>query len=220
MTDNPPDAFLSHHGADKPAVERIAAALQKQGLSCFFDKWDIAPSDEWLRNLEQGLRNSRFIVIFFGPGGIGPYQQAEADAALRRQIKQPQHCVIPVLLPGATPEHIAQCSVFLQGVNALRFHTLDDPLPHRLLVGLLRGEDPEHLRQLIRAEAQAPADLLQTLQSWLSGLSIGWQDDECIIGEGQGQRRLNCFDSQRNANEIGITASIVIALSVDPFKTE
>lgn len=204
MTDDPFDAFLSHHGADKPAVERIAAALHEQGLSCFLDKWDIAPGDEWLRNLEQGLRDSRFIVIFFGPDGIGPYQQAEADVALRRQIQQRQHCVIPVLLPGATPEHIAQCSVFLQGVNALRFHDLDDPLPHRLLVGLLCGEDPEHLRQLIRDEVQAPADLLQTLQSWLSGLSIGWQDGECIIGEGQGQHCLNIPDLSASFNAASI----------------
>lgn len=204
MTDNLFDAFLSHHGADKPAVERIAAALHEQGLSCFLDKWDIAPGDEWLRNLEQGLRNSRFIVIFFGPDGIGPYQQAEADAALRRQIQQRQHCVIPVLLPGATPEHIAQCSMFLQGINALRFHDLDDSLPHRLLVGLLRGEDPGRLRQLIRAEAQAPADLLQTLQSWLSGLSIGWQDGECIISEGQGQRCLNIPDLSTSFNAASI----------------
>ncbi|TXI27883.1 MAG: toll/interleukin-1 receptor domain-containing protein [Nitrosomonas oligotropha] len=204
MTDNPFDAFLSHHGTDKPAVERIAAALHRQGLSCFLDKWDIAPGDEWLRNLEQGLRDSRFIVIFFGPDGIGPYQQAEADAALRRQIQQRQHCVIPVLLPGATPEHIAQCSVFLQGVNALRFHDLNDPLPHRLLAGLLRGEDPEHLRQLIRDKAQAPADLLQTLQSWLSGLSIGWQDDECIISQGQGQRCLNIPDLSASFNAASI----------------
>lgn len=200
MTDNLFDAFLSHHGTDKPAVERIAAALYEQGLSCFLDKWDIAPGDEWLRNLEQGLRNSRFIVIFFGPHGIGPYQQAEADAALRRQIQQRQHCVIPVLLPGATPEHIAQCSMFLQGVNALKFHDLDDPLPYRLLVGLLRGEDPGRLRQLIRAQAQAPAGLLQTLQSWLSGLSIGWQDGECIISEGQGQRCLNIPDLSASFN--------------------
>lgn len=200
MTDNPPDAFLSHHSTDKPAVERIAAALQKQGLNCFLDKWEIAPSDEWLRNLEQGLRDSRFIVIFFGPDGIGPYQQAEADAALRRQIQQHQNCVIPVLLPGATPEHIAQYSVFLQGVNALKFHDLGDPLPHRLLVGLLRGEDPERLRQLIRDEAQAPADLLQTLQSWLSGLSIDWQGDECIISEGQGRRCLNIPDLSASFN--------------------
>ncbi|SDW54761.1 toll/interleukin-1 receptor domain-containing protein [Nitrosomonas oligotropha] len=204
MTDNPPDAFLSHHSADKPSVEIIAAALEKQGLNCFLDKWEIAPGDEWLRNLEQGLRDSRFIVIFFGPDGIGPYQQAEADAALRRQIQQRQHCVIPVLLPGATPEHIAQCSMFLQGVNALKFHDLNDPLPNGLLAGLLRGEDPEYLRQLIRDEAQAPAGLLQTLQSWLSGLSIGWQGDECIISQGQGQRCLNIPDLSGSFNAASI----------------
>ena len=45
MTDNPPDAFLSHHGADNPAVERIAAALYEQGLSCFLDKWAIVLGD-------------------------------------------------------------------------------------------------------------------------------------------------------------------------------
>lgn len=210
MTDYSNDAFLSHHSADKPSVEIIAAALREQGLNCFLDKWAIAPGDEWLRNLEQGLRDSRFIVIFFGLGGIGPYQQAEADAALRRQIQQRQHCVIPVLLPGATPQHIAQCSMFLQGINALRFHTLDDPLPHRLLVGLLRGEDPEHLRQLIRDKARAPADLLQTLQSWLSGLSIGWQGDECIISEGQGRRCLNIPDLRVSFNSPLLAAGFFI----------
>ncbi|MER0203594.1 MAG: hypothetical protein DU480_06985 [Nitrosomonas sp.] len=94
--------------------------------------------------------------------------------------------------------------MFLQGINALRFHDMDDPLPNGLLAGLLRGEDPEHLRQLIRAEAQAPADLLQTLQSWLSGLSIGWQDGECIIGEGQGQRCLNIPDLSASFNAASI----------------
>ncbi|NBQ67740.1 MAG: toll/interleukin-1 receptor domain-containing protein, partial [Nitrosomonadaceae bacterium] len=200
MTHYSNDAFLSHNGADKPAVEIIAAALEQQGVKCFLDKWDILPGDQWLRNLENELSGSRTILIFFGTNGIGPYQQAEADAALRRQIQQRQHCIIPVLLPGASPEYIAQCSVFLQGINALRFHDLDDPLPHRLLVGLLRGEDPERLRQLIRTEAQAPADLLQTLQSWLSGLCIDWQDDECIISEGQGQRCLNIPDLSASFN--------------------
>ena len=204
MNNDSYDAFLSHAGVDKPAVERIALVLKQQGLTCFLDKWDIAPGDEWLRNLEQGLRNSRFILIFFGPNGIGPYQQAEADAALRRQVQQRQHCVLPVLLPDATLEHIAQCSVFLQGINALKFHHLDDPLPHRLLAAYLRGEDPAHLRQLICTEAAAPSGLLQTLQQWLSGLCFEWQKNEYWVSEGQGKHRLNIpdFSTSFNASSI------------------
>ena len=200
MTNYSNDAFLSHNGADKPSVEIIAAALEKQGVKCFLDKWDILAGDQWMRNLENELSGSRTILIFFGTNGIGPYQQAEADAALRRQIQQRQHCIIPVLLPGASPEHIAQCSLFLQGTNALKFHTLDDPLPHRLLAGLLRGEDPAHLRQWIRAEATAPADLLQTLQHWMSGLCFEWQENEYWVSEGQGKRCLNIPDLSGSFN--------------------
>ncbi len=200
MADYKLDAFISHNGADKPAVEPIAATLEAQGLRCFLDKWDILPREPWLRNLETRLTESRTILIFIGTQGIGPYQQAEADAALRRQIQQRQDCVIPVLLPGASPEDIAKLSLFLQGTNALRFHDLHDPLPHRILAGLVRGEDPGHLRQLIREQAHVPPDLLQTLNHWLSGLHIAWREDECQVSEGQGQRCLDIPDLSASPN--------------------
>lgn len=194
------DAFMSHNSADKPAVESIAAALEAQDLSCFLDKWDILPKDQWLKILETGITESRTILIFVGTHGVGPYQQAEADAALRRQIQQRQDCVIPVLLPGASPEDIAKLSLFLQGTNALRFYDLHEPFIHRLLAGLVRGEDPNHLRQLIRERAQVPPDLLQALNHWLSGLQVEWREDECRVSEGQGQRCLGIPDLSGSPN--------------------
>ncbi len=112
MADHKFHAFISPDSANKPAVEFIAAALEAQGLQCFLDKWDILPRDQWLRNLENGLTESRTVLIFIGTRGIGPYGQAEVDATLRRQIQQRQDCVIPVLLPGASPEDIARLSLF------------------------------------------------------------------------------------------------------------
>ncbi|MDP3169717.1 MAG: ATP-binding protein, partial [Polaromonas sp.] len=82
----------------------------------------------------------------------------------------------------------------------MKFHTLDDLLPHRVLAGLLRGEDPAHLRQWIRAEAAAPVDLLQTLQQWLSGLCFEWQESEYWVSEGQGKRCLNIPDLSGSFN--------------------
>ena len=194
------DAFISHASADKPAVESITARLEAQGLRCFLDKWDILPRDQWLRNLETGLTDSRTILIFIGTHGVGPYQQAETDIALRRQIEQGQDCIIPVLLPGASPEDISKLSPFLQGTNALRLHDLNDPLSHRILAGLVRGDDPDHLRQLIREQANAPDDLLQTLNYWLSGLHIQWQGEACHISEGRGEFCLRIPDLSASLN--------------------
>ncbi|MDN5872402.1 MAG: toll/interleukin-1 receptor domain-containing protein, partial [Nitrococcus sp.] len=196
------DAFVSHNSADKPAVETIAAALEAQGLRCYLDKWDILPREQWLRNLETGLTASRTILIFIGTEGIGPYQQAEADAALRRQIQQREDCVIPVLLPGASPEDVAKLSVFLQGTHSLRFYDLHEPLPHRILLGLVRGDDPSHLRELIRQQTDVPADLLQTLDHWLSGLHIEWreQDKAYRVSEGQGKSCLRIPDLSASPN--------------------
>ncbi|SET60600.1 Tetratricopeptide repeat-containing protein [Nitrosospira multiformis] len=195
-------AFISHNSADKPAVESIAAALVAQGLHCFLDKWDILPRDQWLRNLENGLTESQTILIFIGTQGVGPYQQAEADAALRRQIQQRQDCVIPVLLPGASPEDLAKLSIFLQGTNALRFHDLKDPLPFRILAALVRGEEPGNLRQLLREQVHPSVDLLQTLNDWLSGLHIEWREkeEEYQIREGQGKSCLCIPDLSASPN--------------------
>lgn len=39
------DVFLSHAGADKPAVEHIARRLQDEKLEPFLDKWHLVPGE-------------------------------------------------------------------------------------------------------------------------------------------------------------------------------
>jgi hypothetical protein len=41
--------FLSHSGADKPAVEYLAQRLHEAGLEPFLDKWHLVPSLELLQ---------------------------------------------------------------------------------------------------------------------------------------------------------------------------
>jgi hypothetical protein len=40
-------AFLSHNGADKPLVEEVGEELEKRGISCWLDKWNLVPGDPW-----------------------------------------------------------------------------------------------------------------------------------------------------------------------------
>jgi hypothetical protein len=48
-------AFLSHNGADKSLVEKIAEELEKRGLCCWLDNWNLVPGDPWQPAIEEAL---------------------------------------------------------------------------------------------------------------------------------------------------------------------
>ena len=65
-------AFLSDNGADKSLVEALGERLEKLGLSCWLDKWNLVPGDPWQPAIEGALRQCDTCVVFFGPRGLGP----------------------------------------------------------------------------------------------------------------------------------------------------
>jgi WD40 repeat protein len=97
------DAFLSYHWPERESVEPLAAALRERGLHIFFDRWYLTPGRPWVVALEDALGRCRVALIFIGPAGLGPWQQRECDFALDRQVREPDHTVVPVLLPGSDP---------------------------------------------------------------------------------------------------------------------
>ncbi len=143
------DVFLSHSSADKPAVEEIARRLKREGLRCWLDKWDLVPGEPWQEAIEEALEHSRTCAVFFGPSGLGPWENEEMRAALVRRVSesrsQPDRGsrfrVIPVVLPGA-PDKV-EIPPFLGLLTWVRFGaSLDDEDAFRRLLSGIRGIAP------------------------------------------------------------------------------
>lgn len=66
------DVFLCHTGANKDWVRNLAEQLENEivgdrPLRVFFDEWDIAPGENILSRIEQGLTQARFVAVALSP---------------------------------------------------------------------------------------------------------------------------------------------------------
>lgn len=66
------DVFLCHTGANKDWVRNLATRLEGEEmegrpLRVFFDEWDIAPGDNILSKIEDGLTRARFLAVALSP---------------------------------------------------------------------------------------------------------------------------------------------------------
>jgi hypothetical protein len=128
-TDFKYDVFLSHSSADKPAVEKLAVRLRREGIEPWLDKWNLIPGQEWMPAIEQALAKCATCAVFIGPGGLGPWQNAEMRAAIDRRVGESggQFRVIPVLLPGMERPERGKLPTFLTATVWVEFRTtLDD----------------------------------------------------------------------------------------------
>src|SRR4051794_1072936 len=101
--------FLSYHSADREVARDIALELRSQGLPVWFDDWELIAGEPFQPKLAGALRGADVIVVLIGPGVPGPWQSAEVQVAINRQIQdggKNGKRVIPVLLPGAKREQI------------------------------------------------------------------------------------------------------------------
>jgi len=131
------DVFLSYNTRDYAAVERVGRWLQAHGLTCFMDRWYLAPGTPWPAALEAKLKDSRAVAVFLGPGEMGRWQQREQYLALNRQASSGIP-IIPVLLPGSDPP-----------LGFLSLNTwvdlrarLDDERQLKTLAAAVRGQAP------------------------------------------------------------------------------
>lgn len=98
------DLFLSYNSRDYDAVREVYEALKSRGFKPWLDREALTPGRLWQAEAENGLKSSRAAAVFFGPHGLGAWENLEMRALLNR-VAQEGLTLIPVRLPGA-PEKL------------------------------------------------------------------------------------------------------------------
>jgi len=100
--DFPYDVFLSHSAKDKAVVRPLAERLRKDGLKVWFDEWVIKPGDSIPAKIEEGLEQSRVLVLCMSANAFGSdWSQLEAGTFRFRDPLNKERRFIPLRLDDA-----------------------------------------------------------------------------------------------------------------------
>ena len=96
------DVFLSHTSKDKPAVRELAERLKQDGLRVWFDEWVIQPGDLISLKIEQGLEQSRTLILVMSHNAFASeWVTLERHTALFRDPTNAERRFIPLRLDDA-----------------------------------------------------------------------------------------------------------------------
>ncbi len=94
------DVFLCHASEDKPAViYPLAYELQRMGITCWLDEAEIQWGDSIISRINEGLRQSRFVIVVLSPAFLAKrWPQSEMEAVLNMEISSGELKVLPLLV--------------------------------------------------------------------------------------------------------------------------
>ena len=65
------DVFLSHSAKDIALVRPLAQRLRADGVTVWFDQWEIKPGDSIPAKIEAGLEHSRVLLLCMSANAFG-----------------------------------------------------------------------------------------------------------------------------------------------------
>lgn len=94
------DVFLSHASADKEThVRPLAVELEAVGISFWLDEAEIAWGESIAWKINEGLRDSRYVVVFISRHFIGRgWPEKELFAALHQQVSSGANRILPIIV--------------------------------------------------------------------------------------------------------------------------
>ena len=192
------DVFLSHSSRDKDIVRALALRMRADGLRVWFDEWEIEVGDSIPLKIEEGLAQSKFLVLCMSAhSSLSDWTQLERQTVRFDDPLKRNRRLIPLRLDDAAiPGSLAQFAY-------VDWRTPTDVEYHRLL-NACGFERHGYLRRMVDLEVVEAALGIKTLPDTLAPLhamrniSAGNPLPGCAIFTSHG--RQNRFIRQRLTN--------------------
>ncbi len=127
------DVFISYNSEDRDVIREMNGRLKNAGIVTWFDEEQLPPGRLWQELLEEQISQIKTAVVFVGPSGIGPWQNAETRAFLSEFIRR--RCpVIPVILADCV--QVPKLPIFLQQFTWVDFRKIVPEPFSQLLWGI------------------------------------------------------------------------------------
>lgn len=113
-----PDVFLSHSSKDKEFVRELYRRLTRDGVDCFFDEESIEVGDNFVRALELGIDQCKYVVYVLSPDFCNSeWVEVERTSSLADDPAGLRRKAIPLMLRDC--RHLATFPRFLKQVQSL-----------------------------------------------------------------------------------------------------
>ena len=143
------DLFLCHTGANKDWVRDLATRLESEAvdgrpLGVFFDEWDIAPGENILSRIEDGLDRADFVAVALSPALTqAAWPTLEWQSQVYDDPTGKQGRIIPLVVEKFDPETLQPLDIPF-ALRLLRYLDFSDPKRfesnYQLLLARLRGQ--------------------------------------------------------------------------------
>ncbi len=174
-----PKVFLSYAWENSALAEKVATALQANGIDTWWAQWCISAGDSLRQKIDAGLGECTHFVVLLTPESINrPWVNQEMDAGLVLRLTDKakfiplRHGLVPGLLPPLlrgmlSPDIDAEASNIQQLVNDIHGVTRKPPL----------GEAPEHVTAAIAIQTGYSAAATAVAKVFVEGSSCGRSQD-------------------------------------------
>ena len=203
------DVFLSYSSKDKEKVHALAQRLKQDGLRVWLDAWAIRPGDSIPLKIQQGLEQSRVLLMCMSPDYFASdWGRMEHLTLLFRDPTNAQRRFIPLLVAECQPPDI------IAQFARIDWRKISEEKYAKLLTACRKAEIAKPT--VLEKQAYQPRIIMKGHTSTVFGVAI--TPDGRTVVSGSGDKTLKVWDMETGkcrATLIGHT-STVFGVAITP----